>query len=96
MKKLSLGKILALCWIFRIVGFAVFLGGFLFLEYKLPLVCFLTVGLGIAILIAGVCFELSYYCCPHCGTWIGLRNLPYGYCRCCGKELDVKPEDSEE
>ena len=94
MKKLSLGKILALCWLLRIVGFAVFLGGFSLLDQDLNAAFFITAGIGVVILFAGVYIEWVYYCCPHCGTWIGLGRLPYGYCRCCGKKLDdAEPEE---
>lgn len=95
MKKLSLGKILAICWIYRIVGFAVFFCGFPFLDHGQTWMFGIMVALGIVLLIIGVFFESIYYCCPHCGSWIGIRFLPYGYCRCCGKELNVRPEDPD-
>ena len=94
MKKLSLAKLLALIWILRIVGFAVLLGGFPFLDYNRTVVFFVLVGIGIAILLASAYIEAVYYRCPHCGMWIGMRNLPYGYCRHCGKELITKPDDN--
>ena len=92
MKKLSLAKILALIWILRIIGFAVLLCGFPFLDYNRTVVFFILVGVGIVILFASVYIEWVYYCCPHCGMWI--RHLPYGYCRYCGKELNAKPGDN--
>ena len=93
MKKLSLAKILALIWILRIIGFAVLLCGFPFLDYNRTVVFFILVGVGIVILFASVYIEGVYYRCPHCGMWIG-RDLPYGYCRHCGKELNAKPDDN--
>lgn len=94
MKKLSLAKILALIWILRIIGFAVLLCGFQFLDYNRTVVFFILVGVGIVILFASVYIEGVYYRCPHCGMWIGMSNLPYGYCRHCGKELNAKPDDN--
>lgn len=94
MKKLSLAKMLALIWILRIIGFAVLLCGFPFLDYNRTIVFFILVGVGIVILFASVYIEGVYCRCPHCGMWIGMRNLPYGYCRHCGKELNAKPDDN--
>ena len=94
MKKLSLAKMLALIWILRIIGFAVLLCGFPFLDYNRTVVFFILVGVGIVILYASVYIEGVYYRCPHCGMWIGMRHLPYGYCSHCGKELNAKPDDN--
>ena len=94
MKKLSLAKMLALIWILRIIGFAVLMCGFPFLDYNRTVVFFILVGVGIVILFASVYIEGVYYRCPHCGMWIGMRHLPYGYCRHCGKELNAKPGDN--
>ena len=96
MKKLSLGTILVLCWILRIIGFAVLIGGFAFLEYNLTIVTIMMGVVGVAILFASCYIEGAHYVCPHCRTWIGVRNLPYGYCRHCGQKLTVEPEDTEE
>ena len=87
MKKLSLGTILALCWITRFVGFGVAIGGFAFLDYNLPAVTAIMAAVGILILIYSVIFDWTYYVCPHCGGWINSSHLPYGYCRHCGKPL---------
>ena len=94
MKKLSLAKMLALIWILRIIGFAVLLCGFPFLDYNRTVVFFILVGVGIVILFASVYIEGVYYRCPHCRMWIGMRHLPYGYCSHCGKELNAKPDDN--
>ena len=96
MKKLSLGTILALCWITRFVGFGVAAGGLAFLDYNLPAVTAIMAGIGIVIFIASVFIEVIYYVCPHCGGGINSRHLPYGYCRHCGKPLTENHEDTEE
>ena len=64
MGKLSLGTILALCWITRFVGFGVAVGGLAFLDYNLPVVTAIMAGIGIVILIASGFIEVIYYSLP--------------------------------
>jgi len=39
------------------------------------------------IVFAGICINLAFYRCPHCGRHLG-RVWPGGYCTHCGKKTE--------
>ena len=67
-------------WGFYLLG--VLIGLIWGLKYPLAL------GIGIAIILAGLGVGLLFWCCPHCGRSLPARDGDVQYCPYCGEKLD--------
>ncbi len=95
-KETSIRTVYVTAWVMRFMGLISLLVG-LFFDGVLPLIIGACVGL--ALFGGGTVYELVKYRCPSCGIYIGMRNLPFGHCKYCGKPLVIEdyelPKDED-